>query len=108
MFILNVKRSGIRIVVYTKLLECFSEIERNKIFFNYRYETGYTVFPTTYVGGSIPRLTSYLRHLAHAASSFVGCMQDININGQWIFPLEKIENQTLENIEPGSFQINIH
>lgn len=54
-----------------------------------------------FLGGSIPRLTSYLRHLTHAASSFVGCMQDIIINNQWIFPLEKIENQTLENIEPG-------
>lgn len=54
-----------------------------------------------FLGGAIPRLTSYLRHLTHAASSFVGCMQDVTINNQWIFPLEHLPNQTLENVEPG-------
>lgn len=53
----------------------------------YDSNTSYTTFPVTYLGGAIPRLTSYLRHLTHAASSFVGCMQDVTINNQWIFPL---------------------
>lgn len=67
----------------------------------YDSNTSYTTFPVTYLGGAIPRLTSYLRHLTHAASSFVGCMQDVTINNQWIFPLEKNVNQSLENVEPG-------
>lgn len=71
----------------------------------YDSNTSYTTFPVTYLGGAIPRLTSYLRHLTHAASSFVGCMQDVTINGQWIFPLEKNSNQTLENVEPGCHRI---
>lgn len=71
----------------------------------YDTNTSYTAFPVTYLGGAIPRLTSYLRHLTHAASSFVGCMQDVNINGQWIYPIEKNPNQTLENIGSGCLRI---
>lgn len=71
----------------------------------YDSNTSYTAFPVTYLGGAIPKLTSYLRHLTHAASSFVGCMQDVNINNQWIYPQEKISNQTLEYIEPGCHRI---
>lgn len=67
----------------------------------YDSNLSYTTFPVTYMGGAIPKLTSYLRHLTHAASSFVGCMQDVTINNEWVFPLESIANQTLENIEPG-------
>lgn len=67
----------------------------------YDSNTSYTTFPVTYLGGAIPRLTSYLRHLTHAASSFVGCMQDVTINNQWIFPMEQLPNQTLENVVPG-------
>lgn len=61
----------------------------------------YTSFPVTYLGGTIPHLSSYLRHLTHAPSSFVGCMQDVVINGQWIFPHEINANQTLINIQAG-------
>lgn len=71
----------------------------------YDSNTSYTTFPVTYLGGAIPRLTSYLRHLTHAASSFVGCMQDVTINNQWVFPLEKIPNQTLENVQPGCHRV---
>lgn len=67
----------------------------------YDSNTSYTTFPVTYLGGAIPRLTSYLRHLTHAASSFVGCMQDVTINNQWVFPNEINVNQSLENVEPG-------
>lgn len=77
--------------------------EETTIYPIYQYDsnTSYTAFPVTYLGGAIPRLTSYLRHLTHAASSFVGCMQDITINSKWIYPTERIQNQTLEHIEPG-------
>lgn len=61
----------------------------------------YTSFPVTYLGGTIPHLSSYLRHLTHAPSSFVGCMQDVVINGQWIFPHETNANQSLINIQAG-------
>ncbi|XP_023158448.1 protein crumbs isoform X2 [Ceratitis capitata] len=60
-------------------------------------------FPLTYLGGTIPNLKSYLRHLPHRPSSFVGCMQDIVVNGKWIFPEEQ-GNETdtkLTNIRAG-------
>lgn len=44
----------------------------------------HTTFPTTYLGGSIPNLRSYLRHLPHAPSSWIGCMEDVVINHQWV------------------------
>ncbi|XP_037950728.1 protein crumbs isoform X2 [Teleopsis dalmanni] len=62
-------------------------------------------FPLTYLGGTIPNLKSYLRHLTHQPSSFVGCMQDIVVNGKWIFPEEHEQgidkNTTLTNIQSG-------
>ncbi|XP_067637731.1 protein crumbs isoform X2 [Eurosta solidaginis] len=60
-------------------------------------------FPLTYLGGTIPNLKSYLRHLPHRPSSFVGCMQDIVVNGKWIFPEEQgLEKDTkLTNIQAG-------
>ncbi|XP_054726521.1 protein crumbs isoform X3 [Anastrepha obliqua] len=60
-------------------------------------------FPLTYLGGTIPNLKSYLRHLPHRPSSFVGCMQDIVVNGKWIFPDEQgTEKDTkLTNIQAG-------
>ncbi|XP_068155556.1 protein crumbs isoform X3 [Drosophila tropicalis] len=51
-------------------------------------------FPLTYLGGTIPNLKSYLRHLTHQPSSFVGCMQDVVVNGMVIFPDEHIDNDT--------------
>lgn len=48
----------------------------------------YTTFPVTNLGGTIRNLNSYLHHLGHTPSSFVGCMEDVVINGQWVFPLE--------------------
>lgn len=60
-------------------------------------------FPLTYLGGTIPNLKSYLRHLTHRPSSFVGCMQDIVVNGKWIFPTEQNldQNTTLTQIHSG-------
>ncbi|KAL7730858.1 hypothetical protein ACLKA6_003615 [Drosophila palustris] len=60
-------------------------------------------FPLTYLGGTIPNLKSYLRHLTHQPSSFVGCMQDVVVNGKWIFPDEQDtdENTTLSYVQSG-------
>ncbi|XP_016036029.2 protein crumbs isoform X1 [Drosophila simulans] len=61
-------------------------------------------FPRTYLGGTIPNLKSYLRHLTHQPSAFVGCMQDIMVNGKWIFPEEQDANVSytkLENVQSG-------
>lgn len=41
-----------------------------------------TSFPTTFVGGAI----SSLIHLAHVGSSFVGCIENVIINGEWVLP----------------------
>uniref|UniRef100_A0A6B2E8N3 Putative cadherin egf lag seven-pass g-type receptor n=1 Tax=Phlebotomus kandelakii TaxID=1109342 RepID=A0A6B2E8N3_9DIPT len=62
----------------------------------------HTSFPTTDLGGTIPNLNSYLRHLTHTPSSFVGCMEDVVINGQWVFPFDP-DNKTMRlvNVEQG-------
>ncbi|XP_014260565.1 protein crumbs isoform X1 [Cimex lectularius] len=44
--------------------------------------TSHTSFPTTYLGGAI----SYLRRLTHGPSFYVGCVQDVMINGNWVLP----------------------
>lgn len=67
----------------------------------YDANSSYTTFPVTYLGGSIPNLRNYLRHLTHTPSSFVGCMQDVVINNQWVFPHESLANQSLKDVEPG-------
>ncbi|XP_018896752.2 protein crumbs isoform X2 [Bemisia tabaci] len=45
----------------------------------------HTSFPTTYVGGT----TSNLRIFTHGPTSFIGCTQNIIINGQWVVPGDK-------------------
>ncbi|XP_055375058.1 protein crumbs isoform X2 [Condylostylus longicornis] len=65
------------------------------------YESKTPTFPVTYLGGTIPNLSSYLRHLTHHPTSFVGCMQDVIINGKWIFPKEHINETYLTNINSG-------
>lgn len=71
----------------------------------YDTNTSYTTFPVTYLGGTIPHLKPYLRHLTHAPSSFVGCMQDVVINNQWIFPQEINANQSLVNVASGCHRV---
>lgn len=61
----------------------------------------HTSFPVTYLGGTIPHLSSYLRHLTHAPSSFVGCMQDVVINGKWVFPQEPTDYTSIVSVEAG-------
>lgn len=40
----------------------------------------HTSFPTTFIGGT----TSDLRRLTHGPPSFVGCYEDVVINGEWV------------------------
>lgn len=40
----------------------------------------HTSFPTTYLGGTI----SELRRLTHGPPAFVGCTEDVIINGEWV------------------------
>ncbi|XP_046404565.1 protein crumbs isoform X2 [Ischnura elegans] len=42
----------------------------------------FTSFPITYIGGAV----STLRRLAHGPPSFIGCIQDIAVNGAWVLP----------------------
>ncbi|XP_050067896.1 protein crumbs isoform X4 [Anopheles maculipalpis] len=61
-----------------------------------------TSFPITYLGGTIPSLAQpYLKHIARAVSSFVGCMEDVVINGQWVLPGQEQEFTKLHNIDTG-------
>lgn len=62
----------------------------------------HTSFPVTYLGGTIPNLHSYLRHLNnHEPTSFVGCMQDVVINGQWVLPGIQNPYTSLLNVQEG-------
>lgn len=42
--------------------------------------TSHTSFPNTFLGGTI----SNLRWLAHGPPSFIGCTEDVQINGEWV------------------------
>jgi protein crumbs len=42
----------------------------------------YTSFSTTYIGSTV----SYLRKLPHGPPFFVGCTEDVIINGEWVSP----------------------
>lgn len=44
--------------------------------------TSHTSFPTTYFLGTIRNL----RQLTHGPSFFVGCAEDVVINGEWVLP----------------------
>ncbi|XP_043274627.1 protein crumbs isoform X2 [Venturia canescens] len=56
-----------------------------------------TSFPTTYVGGTI----SYLSKLTHGPPFFVGCVEDVVINGEWIYSGMDSKNVLMEHVEPG-------
>lgn len=42
--------------------------------------SSHTSFPTTYLGGTIPALS----RLTHGPAAFIGCVQDVIINGEWV------------------------
>lgn len=51
--------------------------------------TSYTSFQTTYIGGT----SSNLRNLVRGPSYFIGCTEDVQVNGEWVslFTLDFIE-----------------
>lgn len=42
--------------------------------------TSHTSFQTTYLGGT----SSYLKNLIHGPTSFIGCTEDVQVNGEWV------------------------
>lgn len=44
--------------------------------------SSHTSFPTTYLGGTVNSLS----RLTHGPAAFIGCMQDVTINGEWVLP----------------------
>ncbi|KAE9538509.1 hypothetical protein AGLY_005608 [Aphis glycines] len=58
----------------------------------------HTSFPTTYVGGTI----SNLRLLPHGPPFFIGCIENLLINGQWVLPDDKVGSTIgLTNVDIG-------
>ncbi|XP_035724721.1 protein crumbs-like isoform X1 [Vespa mandarinia] len=59
--------------------------------------SNHTSFPMTYVGGT----TNYLRRLTHGPSFFIGCTEDVVINGEWVYSGTTSKTVYMEGIEPG-------
>ncbi|XP_076660402.1 cell polarity complex component crumbs isoform X2 [Halictus rubicundus] len=59
--------------------------------------SNHTSFPMTYVGGT----TSYLRRLSHGPYFFVGCTEDVVINGEWVYSGTSSKTVYMEDVEPG-------
>ncbi|CAL7947161.1 unnamed protein product [Xylocopa violacea] len=59
--------------------------------------SNHTSFPMTYVGGT----TSYLRRLTHGPSFFVGCTEDVVINGEWVYSGTSSKTVYMQDVEPG-------
>ncbi|XP_026828708.1 protein crumbs isoform X3 [Ooceraea biroi] len=65
--------------------------------------SNHTSFPTTYVGGSHISSLSFLRRLSRLPSFtfFVGCMEDVVINGEWVYSGTTSKTVYMEDVEPG-------
>jgi protein crumbs len=63
----------------------------------------HTTFPVTYLGGYINNTGPFLRHLTNHVepSNFIGCMEDIVINGQWVLPDQQDNRVSTKNIKTG-------
>ncbi|XP_051158624.1 protein crumbs isoform X1 [Leptopilina boulardi] len=57
----------------------------------------HTSFPTTFVGGTITNL----RKLPHGPPFFVGCTEDVVINGEWVYSGTESKTVLMENVESG-------
>lgn len=69
------------------------------ITFNDSYNSTYTSFPLTYIGGT----PSNLKKLTHWQPSLVGCIEDVLVNGEWVLPPESkvVPWLTFQNVEVG-------
>ncbi|XP_020279664.1 protein crumbs isoform X2 [Pseudomyrmex gracilis] len=65
--------------------------------------SNHTSFPTTYVGGSHISSFSFLRRLSRLPSFtfFIGCMEDVVINGEWVYSGTTSKTVYIEDVEPG-------
>ncbi|XP_078036277.1 cell polarity complex component crumbs isoform X2 [Augochlora pura] len=59
--------------------------------------SNHTSFPMTYVGGT----SNYLRRLSHGPFFFVGCTEDVVINGEWVYSGTSSKTVHMEGVEPG-------
>ncbi|KAI4495639.1 hypothetical protein M0802_008474 [Mischocyttarus mexicanus] len=59
--------------------------------------SNHTSFPMTYVGGTIYSL----RGLTHGPAFFIGCTEDVVINGEWVYSGTTSKTVYMEGIEPG-------
>ncbi|XP_076387489.1 cell polarity complex component crumbs isoform X5 [Megachile rotundata] len=59
--------------------------------------SNHTSFPMTYVGGT----TNYLQRLTHGPSFFVGCTEDLVINGEWVYSGTSSMTVYMEDVESG-------
>ncbi|GAB1868117.1 Protein crumbs [Camponotus japonicus] len=65
--------------------------------------SNHTSFPTTFVGGSHISSLSFLRRLSRIPSFnfFVGCMEDVVINGEWVYSGKASKTVHTEDLEAG-------
>ncbi|XP_012537292.2 protein crumbs isoform X3 [Monomorium pharaonis] len=65
--------------------------------------SNHTSFPMTFVGGSHISSLSFLRRLSRLPSFtfFVGCMEDVVINGEWVYSGTTSKTVYMEDVEPG-------
>ncbi|KAG5326274.1 CRB protein, partial [Pseudoatta argentina] len=65
--------------------------------------SNHTSFPTTFVGGSHINSLSFLRRLSRLSSFtfFVGCMEDVVINGEWVYSGTTSKTMYMEDVEAG-------
>lgn len=59
--------------------------------------TSHTSFPITFIGGT----ESNLRKLAHGPPFFIGCTEDVVINGEWVYTGLSSKTVSMENVVPG-------
>lgn len=66
--------------------------------------TSHTSFPTTYLGGT----SSQFSKLPHGPPSFIGCTEDVIINGEWVLPSQMDTSwMSLVNVEIGCLRTDM-
>nr|XP_023021031.1 protein crumbs [Leptinotarsa decemlineata] len=68
------------------------------ISYNENNNVSSTSFPVTYIGG----IPNNLKKLIHEKSFFVGCTEDVLINGEWVFPhINNVSWLNFQNVDLG-------
>ncbi|XP_067213668.1 protein crumbs isoform X3 [Linepithema humile] len=65
--------------------------------------SNHTSFPTTYVGGSYSSSLNFLKRLSRLPTFtfFIGCMEDVIINGEWVYSGTTSKTVYMEDVESG-------